>query len=141
MEQRMSLITLGVKDLSRSRGFYNKLGWKEVDGISDEYIAFYQMSGFMMALYPLNLLLEAQNKKASGPGSITLAINVRSKEEVDNLIKEFASAGGSITAEPKEYPWAYSSYVADLDGHSWEISYVPSLLPDEKGELWAEKNK
>lgn len=135
MEQRISLITLGVTDLKKSREFYKKLGWQEAPN-SDDDICFYQLNGVLIALYPMNELLSAQDTTVQpAPGGITIAINTRSHDEVDKIIDEFIKAGGKVIKPAHEFPWAYSGYVSDLDGHSWEISYVPSLIPDESGNM------
>ena len=135
MDQRISLITLGVNDLPRSRAFYESLGWKSVK--SCDAIAFFQLNGQVLGLYPLAHLLQDQAQKAApAPGAITLGINLREKDGVDTLLAQFLAAGGTLLKEAVETPWGgYTAYAADLDGHPWEFSWVPVFPLGENGEL------
>lgn len=137
MEQRLSLITLGVADLPRARAFYAALGWKE-QWPDQPSIAFFQLPGQVLGLYPLADLLQDQGKTAApAPGGITLGINVRTKEEVPALCAAFEAAGGSVLRAPVETPWgSYTAYGADPDGHPWEFTWLPAFPLNEKGELW-----
>ena len=142
MEQRVSLITLGVSDLARSRAFYAALGWKEK--WSDcEFIAFFQLNGQVLGLYPLSSLMTDQGKANAlpAPGGITLGINVREKDEVPALCAAFVAAGGTVTSLPADTPWgSYTAYAADPDGHPWEFTWLPAFPLTEKGELWLPEN-
>ncbi len=137
MDQRVSLITLGVADLARSRAFYAALGWKE-QWPDFPSIAFFQLPGQVLGLYPLAELLRDQDKAgAPAPGGITLGINVRTKEEVPALCEAFVAAGGSLVKAPVDTPWgSYTAYAADPDGHPWEFTWLPAFPLNEKGELW-----
>ena len=139
MDQRISLITLGVADLLRSRAFYAALGWKEKWPECPD-IAFFQLNGQALALYPLADLLSDEGQPAAVtpvPGGLTLAVNVRTKEEVPSLCAAFEAAGGRVLRSPFDTPWgAYTAYAADPDGHPWEFSWLPALPLNDKGELW-----
>ncbi|WP_435157123.1 VOC family protein [Haladaptatus sp. DFWS20] len=129
MEPRISIVTLGVADLTDSIQFYR-------DGLSlpmderdeDEFIAFFEMSGMKLALYPRELLAEDATV-SSGVGEfdgITLAHNVDSKEVVDDVLGEAVSAGGELVKTAQETNWGgYSGYFADPDGHLWEVAWNP----------------
>jgi predicted lactoylglutathione lyase len=139
VDQRLSLITLGVTDLTRSRQFYEAVGWKQVARNKYDSIVFFQLNGMVLSLYPLNDLLSDQNLNglATVPGGITLGINTRTKEEVNAYYQLFLSVGGKSLKAPDEMPWgAVTCYVADPDGHPWEISWVPQMQVDNDGDLW-----
>ena len=138
MDQRVSLITLGVADLTRSRVFYASLGWKEVWPGCDA-IAFFQLRGQVIALYPLPYLMADQGKAGLLPvaGGITLAVNVRTKAEVVTLCAEFTAAGGSVLSEPTDTPRAaITAYAADPDGHPWQLTWLPKFPLNDEDELW-----
>lgn len=139
VDQRIGLITLGVSNLDRSRTFYEALGWKAVVNEKYDGIVFFQLNGQILALYPLKNLLEDQNRSGgvAAPGGITLAINVREKDQVDKTYLAFLKAGATSLKAPAETPWgATTCYVADPDGHPWEITWAPQMAIDEDGELW-----
>lgn len=133
MDQRVSLITLGVADLARATRFYEALGWQRA-AESMEEIAFYQLAGQVLALYPRALMDEDLGRDAGpGPGSIVLSQNVRLRSDVDRLFAEAISAGAQPLAMPNDTPWGgYVAHVADPDGHPWEFAHVPMfpLAPD-----------
>jgi len=133
MEQRISLITLGVADVARATAFYQALGWQRAAESLDE-IAFFQLAGQVLALYPRELMAEDLGRAAGdGPGSIALAQNVRQRPDVDRLFAEAVSAGATPLRLPHDTPWGgYVAYVADPDGHPWEFAHVPMfpLGPD-----------
>ncbi|SIN73556.1 hypothetical protein SAMN05444166_0530 [Singulisphaera sp. GP187] len=135
MEQRVSLITLGVTDLARARRFYEEgLGWRA--GFACDDVVFYQMTGMVFALFPRHeLAADARIPVASvGVGSPTLAQNLRSREEVDALLREAAAAGATILKEASETSWGgYSGYFADPDGHPWEIAWNPGWVLNSDG--------
>jgi uncharacterized protein len=139
MEQRLSVVTLGVADLARSRKFYEEgLGWKELQGAKE--IAFYQLPGFALALYPYAALAEDARLPAirSGFGGITLAINVASPEATDSILREAERAGAKILKPAQKVFWGgYSGYFADLDGYPWEVAHNPfcTLHPDGRTTL------
>ena len=138
MDQRISLITLGVTDLARSRAFYAALGWKEKWAECPD-IAFFQLSGQVLGLFPLAALLNEQEMPgaAPAPGGITLGLNVRTREEIPALCAAFEAAGGKVLRNPSETPWgSFTAYAADPDGHPWEFTWLPAYPLNEKGELW-----
>ncbi len=126
MEQRLSIITLTVSDLARSRAFYREaFGWSEVEPIADE-IAFFQLPGLQFALYPLAAMAEEHGAEVGSPRGFTLAHNLNSKEEVDAVFQQVTAAGATAVKEPEEVFWGgYSCYVAGPDGEQWEIAYNP----------------
>jgi catechol 2,3-dioxygenase-like lactoylglutathione lyase family enzyme len=127
MEARISLITLGVEDLDRSVAFYRDgLGLAQREGPSG--IAFFEMPGTWLSLYPRENLAEDANFEPNGSGfrGFTLAHNVRTREEVDQVIAEAASAGARIQKQPVEASWGgYSGYFLDPDGFLWEVAWNP----------------
>lgn len=136
MEQRLTIVGLGVKDLIVSTEFYeDKFGWKKMSS-SNENISFFELNGILLSLYPKDKLAEDAGVSAEGSGfnSFSLAFNTRSKEEVDTLIEELRSKGVKIIKQPEEAFWGgYSSYIADPDEHLWEIAFNPFLPLDEEG--------
>lgn len=136
MEQRMSLITLGVADLARARRFYEEgLGWKIGLAVEGE-VAFFQLNGLILSLYPRAVLAQDAGVAEAGSGfaGITLAHNVRSEEEVDALLSEAQRAGGRIVKPASRAEWGgYSGYFADLDGHLWEVAHNPGFPLDAEG--------
>lgn len=136
MEPRVTIIGLGVNDLSISNDFYeNKFGWKKTDA-SNENISFFQLNGILLSLYPKDKLAEDAGVKSDGSGfkAFSLAYNTRSKEEVNDLILELEQKGVKIIKRPEEVFWGgYSGYVADPDENLWEIAFNPYLELDENG--------
>jgi catechol 2,3-dioxygenase-like lactoylglutathione lyase family enzyme len=125
MEQRLSLVTLGVADLDRSRTFYEALGW--TPGATPEGVVFFQAGGMVVALWSRESLAEDSCVRDDGGwGGIALAHNVRSPAEVDAVIEEARAAGATIGREPAETFWGgYSALFHDPDGHPWEIAHNP----------------
>src|SRR3954471_14053854 len=137
MDQRMSLITLGVADVSRAQQFYEALGWKMDGGVDneDDHVAFFQAApGFIVALWGRGkLAADSCVEDSGGWGGVTLAYNVSSPEEVDAVIEEARAAGARIGREPAPTFWGgYSGLFADPDGHPWEVAHNPhwTLAPD-----------
>ena len=133
MEQRVSLVTLGIRDLSRSRRFYEALGWTTGAGPDDD-VVFFQAGGLVVALWSREeLAVDSGVEDAGGWGGVTLAHNVRSPADVGAVIEEARSAGAAITREPAATFWGgYSGAFTDPDGHAWEIAHNPgwTLEPD-----------
>lgn len=126
MDQRLSLITLGVDDLARSRRFFEEgLGWRP--GTVAEGVCFYQLPGLGLALFGREDLAEDAQRPVDGRFSgITLAINERSRAEVDATFAQALTAGATGLKPPREVFWGgYSGYFADLDGHTWEVAHNP----------------
>lgn len=135
-EQRMTLLTLGVADVGRARRFYERLGWS-ASSHSNEEIAFFQIGGSGLALYPQDKLT-TDTGLAPDPraGGVTLAYNTRSRAEVSDLARAVEAAGGRILKLPHETSWGgYVCYFADPDGHPWEITYAEMFVPDADGAV------
>jgi len=137
MEQRLSVITLGVADLARSRAFYERvLGWTV--GGAEAHIAFFQLNGIILALYPRDALAEDAGLPPGGGGfpGVTLAHNVRSRGEVDALLSRAERAGGRLVKPAQAALWGgYSGYFADPDGHLWEVAHNPFWMLDAEGNV------
>lgn len=138
MEQRLTIITLGVADLKTASDFYEaQFGWTRTPA-SNENIVFYQLNGILLSLYPKTKLAEDAKTNVMGSGfkAFTLAYNTRSEKEVDELVANLRAQGVTIVKEPQKAEWGgYSSYVADPDGNLWEIAYNPFLPLDETGNI------
>jgi hypothetical protein len=137
MEQRVSLVTLGVGDLAAARAFYARLGWREAaaDGAG---IAFFDLGGFALALHPRNALARDAGVPAAGTGfrAVTLAHNVATPEAVDAVLAEAVGAGGRLVKAGEPAPWGgYSGYFADPDGHLWEVAHNPLVPLDAAGRF------
>lgn len=132
MEQRVSLVTLGVADLARATAFYGALGWTPTS--VDDDIAFFQAGGGAVALWGrAELAADSGVADPGGWGGITLAHNVGSRAAVDAVIEEARAAGATIAREPGETSWGgYNGVFHDPDGHAWEIAHNPfwALEPD-----------
>jgi len=126
MEQRLTVITLGTDDLKRSRAFYEALGWRSRAGEDDD-VVFFQIGGSVLSLWDRARLAEDSGVQlGSGYGGITLAHNVSSPAEVDEVIAEAAAAGATITRAPAATFWGgYSGVFIDPDGHPWEVAHNP----------------
>lgn len=137
MEQRLSVLTLGVKDLARSKGFYiDGLGWEPV--YEDAQIVFFQAGGMVFGLF---LAAELARDFGADPGSfgrapISLGYNVRSKAEVDRLIEVAVACGATLLKPAQEAVWGgYSGYFADPDAFAWEIAWNPAWTLETDGSL------
>lgn len=132
--QRVTLITLGTRDLAASRAFYARLGWQE-HGQSQPGIAFFQLNGMVLALFPLGDLAADQGRPdiPLGTGAVTLAQNFATEDAVDDAFAAALAAGGTALKAPERVFWGgYSGYWADPDGHVWEVAMNPfwPLAPD-----------
>jgi len=137
MEQRLSIVTLGVSDVALSRQFYERLGWS-ASSTSNDNIVFFQLGGIAFALYGRAALAEDANLPAPGDcfGGATLAYNVRQKSDVDRVLAEARAAGARILKPAQDAFWGgYSSYFADPDGHAWEIAWNPYFTILKDGSL------
>ncbi len=136
MQARISMISLGVKDLQAAIKFYQKgLGLPRKEPYSDE-IAFFDLSGTWLGLYPWDKLAEdvTVSQKGSGFRGVTLAHNVKSKEEVNAVISQATGAGATLVKEAQDVFWGgYSGYFSDLDGHLWEIAWNPHFWIGPEG--------
>jgi uncharacterized protein len=136
MEQRLSLITLGVADLERARAFYEALGWQSPTDPADR-VTFFQSGGMIVALWSREALAEDSGvTDGGGWGGVTLAHNVRSPAEVDALIDEAERAGATITRRGAETFWGgYSGVFIDPDGHPWEVAHNPAWTIADDGSI------
>jgi predicted lactoylglutathione lyase len=136
MEQRVSLVTLGVRDLGRARAFYQALGWK-TNAAPEDDVVFFQAGGLIVALWGRDQLAEDSGVDDTGGwGGVTLAHNVRSPAEVDSVMAEARAAGATITREAAATVWGgYSGAFADPDGHAWEIAHNPHWTLDSSGAV------
>ena len=136
MEQRVSVITLGVHDVSRAVGFYRDLGWKPVPDEHDD-VSFFQTGGIVLALWGrAELAADSGVTDRGGWGGVTLAHNVRSPAEVDAVIEQARSAGARIGREPAATFWGgYSGVFVDPDGHPWEVAHNPTWPLDAAGAV------
>ncbi|WP_426270759.1 VOC family protein [Dyella kyungheensis] len=134
---RIHIVTLGVGDLSRSRRFYEAWGWK-ASSVSNENIVFLKGAAGVLALYGRDALAEdaLAEDLPTGFSAITLARNASSKEEVDAWFATALAAGARELKTPQEAFWGgYSGYLADPDGHLWELAFNPYFVFDDHGNL------
>lgn len=127
MEQRLSLVTLGVSDLKRARAFYEQgLGWRASAGGGEE-VVFFQLGGMVLGLFGRDALAaDANLRLGTGFGAMALAHNVRERAEVDAVLAEAKAAGAKILKPAADTFWGgYAGYFGDLDGHVWEVAWNP----------------
>ncbi|AZQ65657.1 VOC family protein [Silicimonas algicola] len=134
--QRVSLVTLGVRDLEKAKSFYAALGWVPVQ--SPPSVAFYRMDGLVVALFGLSDLAEDQGRKGAelGFGAATLAQNYPDRESTDAAFEAAIAAGATVLKRPEEVFWGgYSGYYADPDGHVWEVAHNPFWEVSDTGRV------
>ena len=136
MDQRLSVVTLGVSDLERSRRFYTHLGWHTRAEPGDD-VVFFQGPGYVIALWDRNkLAADSGVVDPGGWGGTTLSHNVGSPEDVDAVLNEARSAGATIAREGAQTFWGgYSGVFLDPDGNPWEIAHNPHWGLDERGSV------
>jgi len=138
MEPRIHLITLGVRDFANAVRFYRDgLGWP-LSAAGGGVVAFFRLGGLVLALYPWDKLAEDAHVPAGGAGSrgVTLAHNVRQREEVDRVLALAVSAGATLVKPAREVFWGgYSGYFADPQGHLWEVAWNPHFPFAPDGSL------
>ncbi|MGN9808192.1 VOC family protein [Micromonospora sp. BQ11] len=135
MEQRVSLITLGVADVARARAFYERLGWR---GQEVEETVFFQAGGLALVLWGRDKLAEDAGVTGGdgGFGGVALAQNVRSPAEVDHVLAAAADAGAEVTRPAREtFYGGYAGCFTDPDGHVWEIAWNPGFPLADDGTL------
>jgi catechol 2,3-dioxygenase-like lactoylglutathione lyase family enzyme len=136
MQQQISVITLGIEDLARSRRFYGEgFGWSPV--FENDEIAFYQMNGLVLGTWLRSALEADSGRTGSSPNAaFALAHNVAGQDEVEPLMARLEAAGGAIL-RPADAPvhGGYRGYVADPDGHAWEIAHNPAWKIDDQGRV------
>lgn len=142
LPQRVSIVTLGVQDLAVSTAFYESLGWRK-SASSQDTITFFQMQGSVFGLYEHHALADDAKVSpepfvdgVSGFRGVTFALNLDSIEAVDAAFVEWVAAGATPMVAPHTAFWGgHSSYVADPDGHLWEVAFNPYAEFDEAGNL------
>ncbi len=136
MEQRLSLITLGVTDLARSRAFYEALGWQTGARSSDD-VVFFQVGGIVLGLWGrAQLAKDSGVDDPGGWGGVTLAYNVRSPDQVSGVLAEAEAAGGRVVRGAAETFWGGTSGVfLDPDGHPWEVAHNPGWPLGDDGSV------
>lgn len=141
MEQRLSLISLGVEDLGRARAFYEGvLGWRAASEAED--IVFYNVGSLVLSLYPHAASMADMGVSGTAPTGayhgFALALNLGSREAVDALFAELEGKDVTIVKRPHEVFWGgYSGYFADVDGHAWEVAHNPFWPLDAQGRPMA----
>ena len=134
--QRVTLITLGVADLDRSKAFYAALGWTPTE--EQEGVAFYQINGMVFGLFGRDDLAKDQGRPGAplGTGAMTLAQNFGAETEVDAAFAAAIKAGATALKAPEKVFWGgYSGYYADPDGHVWEVAHNPFWPLNDDGSL------
>ena len=136
MEQRVSLLTLGVDDYERATAFYAALDWEP--SLEIEETAFYDAGGLVFTLWSREKLSDDMGIADDGArwSGIVLAHNVRSRDEVNEIVERARSAGAKVTREPSEtFYGGYAGAFRDPDGHAWEIAHNPGFGFDEAGAI------
>lgn len=137
MQPRVSFVTLGVDDVGRSRQFYEALGFK-ASPASQDAVAFFDAGGIVLSLFGRAALAEDVGVRVGEPGfsGISLAHNVNSESEVDQVLGEAVAAGAKLLKPGQKAFWGgYSGYFADPDGHLWEVAYNPFMPLDANGRV------
>ncbi len=138
LPSRLSVVTLGTRDLPRLRRFYCGLGWEEIPSSDDDWAGFL-LGGVLLALYPVDELADEAATAIPSPAvwsGITLACNVDSRHQVDAAFAAAVAAGAIAVADPVDRPWGgRSAYIADPEGNRWEIAWAPSARFDVRGAL------
>lgn len=137
MEQRLSIVTLGVADVAAARRFYERLGWS-ASSVGGDEIAFFQAGSIVFSLYSLEEMTTdlGIESDCSGCASIALAYNVRQKEDVDAVLAEAEQAGARLLKPAEEKFWGgYAGYFADPEGYAWEVAWNPAFELSEDGSL------
>lgn len=137
MEQRISLVTLGVDDLPRAKRFYEQLGWR---GQEVQETVFFQAGAMAVVLWSRQKLADdcglSDVPPSTGFGGIALAHNVRSQAEVDEIVAVAHSAGATITRAPSTtFYGGYAGVFTDPDGHAWEVAHNPGFTLEDDGSL------
>ena len=138
MRQKLNLITLGVEDFDKALHFYEAgLGWKKSSASQDD-IAFFQLGGIVLGLYPRKLLAKdaTVNDMGSGFSGLTISYNAKSEQEVDQVLKEVEGLGATIIKRAEKVFWGgYSGYFKDPDGHLFEVAHNPFWEFDENDNV------
>ncbi len=137
MEQRLSIVTLGVADVAAARRFYERLGWNAYS-VGDDQIAFFQAGSIVFSLYSLKEMARDLGLAGNSGGcsSVALAYNVRHKEDVDTVLAEAEQAGARLLKPAEEKFWGgYAGYFADPEGYAWEVAWNPGFELTDDGSL------
>jgi uncharacterized protein len=137
IKPRLTLVTLGVSDFTRAKRFYEALGWRP-SSASQDNVAFFDLNGVVLSLYPRHLLAEDAKMEDSKPGfsGVTLAYNAESEGEVDRVFAHALSIGAGEVKRPEKVFWGgYSGYFADPDGHLWDVAHNPFFPFDDDGKM------
>ncbi len=137
MEQRLSIVTLGVADIEASRAFYARLGWTPSPASNDS-VVFYDAGGVVLGLYGRQALAEDATVDPKGEGfrGVAVAYNVREKADVDGVLREAEAAGARIVKPGQDVFWGgYSGYFTDPDGHLWEVAWNPYFPLDDHSRV------
>jgi hypothetical protein len=143
MQPRLTLVTLGVTDLARSRAFYEAWGWT-ASSASQPGVVFFQANGLALALFGRKALAEDAHveDRPTGFAAISLAYNTHSKAETDEVFSRVIAAGARSLKPPQTVFWGgYSGYFADPDDHLWEVAWNPSFPLDDAGHLFLPDTK
>jgi predicted lactoylglutathione lyase len=136
VDPRISIVTLGVSDYARAKSFYEALGWPCT--LDVEETAFFKANGVVLVLWGRAKLADDSGVVDEGNrwGGITLAHNVRSRDDVDRVIAEARGLGAEIAREPHEtFYGGYAGVFCDIDGHAWEVAYNPGFALDDEGNI------
>jgi predicted lactoylglutathione lyase len=136
VEQRVTLLTLGVSDYARAKAFYSSLGWSPA--LEVEETAFFQANGVILTLWAREKLSPDMGVPDDGArwSGVALAHNVRSRAEVHEIIEQARTNGAEITREPAEtFYGGYAGVFRDLDGHVWEVAHNPGFGLDDDGNI------
>lgn len=138
---RLSVVTIGVRDMPTMRAFYSGLGWAEQPGAGDQFCA-YLLGGVVLALYGLDDLAQeaapGEPLTKHGWGGHTLALNVDERHQVDEVARAVVAAGGRKVGQVVDRPWGgRTGYIADPEGNRWEIAWAPGARFDERGAVVA----
>jgi uncharacterized protein len=134
---RLTLVTLGVADVARATSFYEALGWRKSSASQDE-VSFFQLGGLGLSLFGHQALADDAGVSSKGEGfaGISLAINLESEAEVDRVAAEWVACGATLVKQPERASWGgYSGYVADPDGHLWELAHNPGFTLHIDGSM------
>ncbi|HEX2783502.1 MAG TPA: VOC family protein [Ilumatobacteraceae bacterium] len=134
---RLTLVTLGVADVARATTFYEALGWQRSSASNDD-VSFFQLGGLALSVFGRQALADDVTVSSEGRGfaGVSLAINLESEAEVDRVAAEWVSCGGTMVKQPHRVFWGgYSGYVADPDGHLWELAHNPGFTLSADGSM------
>lgn len=145
---RINLICLGVSNMQKALAFYKNIGFRTFEKDNNPPIVFFDAQGTKLELYSIDSLardINADNPPTitnSGFSGITLAINMKSEDEVDAFLKTVIKHGGTLVKQPEKVSWGgYSGYFQDLDGYYWEVAYGSNWKFDDQGMLIIEEEK